>query len=86
MTVFSARNISARFVVRPSARIGDWVIIEGLTLDDGRRQGQIIELIHADGSPPYRVRWTDGHDSVFHPGAGARIEEHPAAPAVRLRS
>ena len=69
-----------------NARIGEWVIVEGRGLDDGRRQGQITSLVHADGSPPYRVRWTDGHDSVFYPGPGARIEGHPVAPVVRLRT
>jgi hypothetical protein len=64
------------------AQIGDWVVIEGATLDIPRRQGQIVEVLHADGSPPYRVRWVDDdHLSLVFPGPGARIEAHPVAPS-----
>jgi hypothetical protein len=66
------------------AQVGDWVVIEGRTLDEPRRQGQIIELVHPDGSPPYRVRWpADDHESVVFPGPDARIEPHPVPPASR---
>jgi hypothetical protein len=66
------------------AKVGDWLVIEGTTLEDRRRQGEIVAVEHADGSPPYRVRWVeDDHESVVFPGPGARIEEHPVAPAVR---
>jgi uncharacterized protein DUF1918 len=64
------------------ARVGDWLVIEGRTLDNTRRQGQIVELVHPDGSPPYRVRWVeDDHESVVFPGPGARIEPHPVPPS-----
>jgi hypothetical protein len=67
------------------AKVGDWLIIEGRKVDDPRRQGQILEVQHADGSPPYRVRWVeDGHESVVFPGPEARIEPHPVAPSVRV--
>lgn len=67
------------------AHIGDWLVIEGRTLGERRRQGQIIELTHADGTPPYRVRWVeDDHESVVFPGPDARIEPHPVPPATGL--
>ena len=67
------------------AKVGDWLIIEGRKIDDRRRQGQILEVQHADGSPPYRVRWLeDDHESIVFPGPEARIEPHPVAPSVRL--
>lgn len=50
------------------AHVGDWLVIEGRTLEHRRRQGKIIELVHADGSPPYRVRWVeDDHESLVFP-------------------
>ncbi|MGD9527129.1 DUF1918 domain-containing protein [Pseudonocardia sp.] len=67
------------------AKVGDWLIIEGRKVDDRRRQGQILEVQHADGSPPYRVRWVeDGHESVVFPGPEARIEPHPVPPSIRV--
>jgi hypothetical protein len=65
------------------AHVGDWVVIEGRTLGERRRQGEIIELAHADGTPPYRVRWVeDDHESLVFPGPDARIEPHPVPPAT----
>jgi uncharacterized protein DUF1918 len=65
------------------ANVGDWVVIEGRTLGENRRQGEIIELAHADGTPPYRIRWVeDDHESLFFPGPDARIEPHPVPPAT----
>ncbi len=59
------------------AQVGEWLVIEGVKLDARRRQGQIIEVGHPDGSPPYRVRWMgDDHESIVFPGPGARIEPH----------
>jgi hypothetical protein len=68
------------------AHVGDWLIIEGRTLDEPRRQGEIVELVHPDGSPPYRVRWVeDDHESLVFPGPGARVESHPVPPAAGIR-
>lgn len=65
------------------AHVGDWVVIEGRTLGERRRQGEIIELAHPDGTPPYRVRWVeDDHESLVFPGPDARIESHPVPPAT----
>lgn len=64
------------------ARIGDWLVIESHFLDQPRRQGEIVEVAHADGSPPYRVRWMDdGHESLVCPGPEARIESRPVPSA-----
>jgi hypothetical protein len=52
------------------AHVGDRLIIEG----DETRTGLIIEVPHADGSPPYIVRWlADGHIAMVSPGDFARI-------------
>lgn len=66
------------------AQVGEWLVIEGKTLDDRRRQGQIVALVHTDGSPPYHVRWMeDNHESLVYPGPGARIEAEPVPPAAQ---
>jgi hypothetical protein len=56
------------------ARIGDRLVCEGQHVGDGQRIGTIIEIGHADGTPPFRVRWSDGHESYVSPGPDARIQ------------
>jgi hypothetical protein len=41
------------------ARVGDWIVVESGRLDGRRREGQVVELRHPDGSPPYYVHWLD---------------------------
>jgi hypothetical protein len=48
------------------------------------RHGQVIDVAHADGSPPWTVRWTDDdRTSVVVPGSDATIEHHPPSPEDR---
>jgi hypothetical protein len=58
-----------------TAKAGDRLVVEGKHVGDGRRVGIIIALRHADGTPPYDVRWLDsGHEALVFPGPEARIE------------
>jgi hypothetical protein len=53
------------------ADVGDRLVTEG---PDGPREGLIIGLHQADGSPPYVVRWlTDGHVALVFPGPYVRL-------------
>lgn len=64
------------------AEVGDWLVIEGRRLDARRRRGEVVGLVHEDGSPPFRVRWVeDGHETLVVPGPEAHIESHPVPPA-----
>jgi hypothetical protein len=68
------------------ARVGDWLAVYGRTLDAPVRHGQVVEVPHADGSPPYLVHWLDdGRRSLVFPGPDAVVTEHGphAAPARR---
>jgi hypothetical protein len=52
------------------AHVGDRLIVEG----DAARTGVIIGVPHADGSPPYIVKWlAGGHIAMVFPGQFARI-------------
>jgi hypothetical protein len=62
------------------AKIGDRLVLLGTHVGDGRRAGVIVEVDHVDGTPPYRVRWQDGHESYVFPGADARVEPPEAGP------
>lgn len=44
------------------------------------RRGEIVETLGTEGSPHYRVRWEDGHETLFYPGEGTVIHETPARP------
>jgi hypothetical protein len=55
------------------ARQGDRIVIETTTLDTRRRSGEVIEVIGQGEREHYRVRWVDGHESLFFPGPGARV-------------
>jgi hypothetical protein len=37
----------------------------------------IIEVHGEEGTPPYLVRWRDGHQSVFFPSSDTTVEHHP---------
>ena len=64
------------------AHRGDRLVMEGTRVGDGRRIGVIIELRHADGAPPYVVRWLDGgHEALVFPGPNARVERDTPEPA-----
>ena len=66
------------------AEAGNWLIVHGRTLDDPVREGLVVEVPHADGSPPYVVHWLDEDRlSLVFPGADARIL--PAAPHAVAR-
>lgn len=56
------------------ARVGDWVVVEGVTLGVPTRRGQVVEVRHPDGSPPYLVHWVDtGKQTLAFPGPDAHV-------------
>ncbi|HEU5161022.1 MAG TPA: DUF1918 domain-containing protein [Streptosporangiaceae bacterium] len=56
------------------ASVGDRIIIVRPNLHEPVRDGEIIEVSHADGSPPYLVRWSDDdHPTLIFPGPDARV-------------
>jgi Domain of unknown function (DUF1918) len=55
------------------AQPGDRIAVETTTLDLRRRSGVVLEVLGADEQPPYRVRWDDGHESVYFPGPDAHV-------------
>ncbi|WP_214321707.1 DUF1918 domain-containing protein [Nonomuraea sediminis] len=63
---------------------GDTLIVEGRRGGDSRRMGLIVGVDHADGTPPYRVRWEDSaHESLVFPGPDAHVV-HAAEHGARL--
>ena len=64
------------------AKKGDVIVVNPARVGGPPRQGEILEVVEGELRVQYRVRWNDGHESLFAPGAGtARIE--PAADRKR---
>jgi hypothetical protein len=56
------------------ASVGEWIVIEPRQAGARRREGVVLDTPHADGTPPWRVRWTDDdHESLVFPGPDARV-------------
>ncbi|MCV7268299.1 DUF1918 domain-containing protein [Mycolicibacterium doricum] len=65
------------------AKVGDWLVIKGTTVDRPDQRGLITEVHSTDGSPPYVVRWLDtDHVATVFPGPDAVVltadEQHAA--------
>jgi hypothetical protein len=46
------------------------IVVESERAGQPERKG-VIEEVLADSPPRYRVRWEDGHTSIFSPAAGS---------------
>jgi hypothetical protein len=57
----------------PPAR-GDLVIVDGRRTGDGRRIGEILEVVGAGARPRYRVRWEDGRETILYPGTDTHVQ------------
>jgi Domain of unknown function (DUF1918) len=60
--------------VSSEAQAGDVVVIEGHRVGEGRRIGEVLEVLGEPGHVHYRVRWDDDHESVFYPSSDAIIQ------------
>ncbi len=51
------------------AKVGDWLVTRGTTIDQPDQRGLITEVHSQDGSPPYVVHWlSSDHDATVFPG------------------
>ena len=64
------------------AKVGDRVVTEGAHVDSPRRMGRIVGVSGQDGEPPYRVQWTDGHESLWFPGSDSRVVSEDEAESL----
>jgi hypothetical protein len=46
----------------------------------------IEEVVRVDPSPRYRIRWDDGHESIYTPAAGALREQRRRSSAPRAKA
>jgi uncharacterized protein DUF1918 len=53
---------------------GDRLLVHGRLVGSGERHGEIIEVCGENGTPPFRVRFEDGHECLVFPGPDCVIE------------
>jgi Domain of unknown function (DUF1918) len=51
--------------------VGKRVMAESESTERSPRTGVIEEVLKGDPSPRYRIRWDDGHETIYTPAAGA---------------
>jgi hypothetical protein len=52
-------------------KVGNRVEVESESTQQRPRTGVIEEVLREAPSPRYRIRWDDGHESIYTPAAGA---------------
>jgi Domain of unknown function (DUF1918) len=63
--------------------VGNRIKVEAESTERPSRTGVIEEVVSEGPSARYRVRWDDGHESIYTPAAGA---VGPAEPAEQPRA
>ena len=53
------------------AGTGDRILVEAETVGQPEREGEVLEVLEGATKVTYRVRWSDGHESLFTPAAGS---------------
>jgi hypothetical protein len=61
-------------------KIGERVVAESERATEHGRGGVIEEVLRED-PPRYRIRWDDGHESIYSPAAGALRRDRPQSRA-----
>jgi hypothetical protein len=51
--------------------VGKRVVAESESTGRRPRSGVVDEVLRGDPSPRYRIRWDDGHESIYTPASGA---------------
>jgi hypothetical protein len=52
---------------------GDQLLMHSRTVEETDRKGTILEVRGADGSPPFLVRFDDGHERLVFPAGNCEV-------------
>jgi hypothetical protein len=55
------------------ANNGDRIVVESVHVGQARREGEVVEVLRDNGPEHYRVRWSDGHETIYFPQSDARV-------------
>ncbi|GAA4427338.1 hypothetical protein GCM10023169_27240 [Georgenia halophila] len=57
------------------ATVGDRIVTASGVVGGAVREGVVVQVRNADGSPPYTVRWSDtGEETILHPGPDSVVQ------------
>jgi hypothetical protein len=56
--------------------VGDRVTAESESTERPPRKGTVEERLGNGSSPRYRIKWDDGHESIYTPAAGSLRRLH----------
>jgi Domain of unknown function (DUF1918) len=68
------QSVEGRFAVH--AKTGDRIVVESAHVGQARREGEVLEVMpgeHEHEREHYRVRWDDGHESIYFPSNDCRL-------------
>jgi len=55
------------------AKPGDEIVVDAVHTGEPKREGEILEIETRGGIVHYKVRWDDGHESIFFPGSTTHV-------------
>ncbi|MEV6754370.1 DUF1918 domain-containing protein [Streptomyces sp. NPDC051214] len=61
------------------ATVGDELVLHGRTVGQHDRIARVVEVLGANGGPPYRVRFDDGHETLLSPGPDTVVRHQDPA-------
>lgn len=61
--------------------VGEHIKVEAESTERPPRTGVVEEIVSEEPAARYRIRWDDGHESIYAPAAGAmgRMEPRESA-------
>jgi hypothetical protein len=67
----TSRKKAATPKVKAGARRGDHILVDSPQVGSPPREGEVLKVIRGEVSVSYRVKWTDGHETLIAPTAGS---------------
>lgn len=58
------------------ANVGDTLLVHGRIVGQHDKTAEVVEVLGQKGSPPYRVRFDDGHEALLSPGPDTVVRHH----------
>jgi hypothetical protein len=66
----AGQSVEGGFAVH--AKTGDRIVVESAHVGQARREGEVLEVMPGEREH-YRVRWDDGHESIYFPSNDCRL-------------
>ncbi|WP_405797667.1 DUF1918 domain-containing protein [Streptomyces sp. NBC_01506] len=57
---------------------GDRLVVHGRVVGENDHVVEIVEILGPNGTPPYRVRTEDGHETIMSPGPDSVVQPRGA--------